>query len=103
MKIVKRKQKEEADLRFGNLLRKQVNDHTQKMTDTADADTLFAKLEDATVSWSCLQMFLLCFDVLEAEYYICGLLADTDKQPNTISCCGDNSNCFISFIDLSIL
>lgn len=50
MKVVNKKKKEEADARFGALLRKQVNDHTQRMNDTADADTLFAKLEDATVN-----------------------------------------------------
>jgi hypothetical protein len=50
MKVVNRRKKEEADKRFGDLLRKQVNDHLKAASDTADADTLFAKLEDATVS-----------------------------------------------------
>jgi hypothetical protein len=50
MKVVNRRKKEEADKRFGDLLRKQVNDHLKAASDTADSDTLFAKLEDATVS-----------------------------------------------------
>lgn len=49
MKVVNRRKKEEADKRFGDLLRKQVNDHLKAASDTADSDTLFAKLEDATV------------------------------------------------------
>uniref|UniRef100_A0A7S3GV59 Trichohyalin-plectin-homology domain-containing protein n=1 Tax=Spumella elongata TaxID=89044 RepID=A0A7S3GV59_9STRA len=47
MKIVNRRKKEEADKRFGDLLRKQVNDHTQRMNDTASDDVNFAALEDA--------------------------------------------------------
>lgn len=49
MKIVNRRKKEEADKRFGDLLRKQVNDHLQAKQNTADSDTVFAALEDATV------------------------------------------------------
>lgn len=60
MKVVNRKKKEEADARFGALLRKQVNDHTQAINDTADADTLFAKLEDATVRTPLMYMLILC-------------------------------------------
>lgn len=50
MKVVNRRRKEEADKRYGDLLRKQVHDRLQAKSDTADADTLFARLEDATVS-----------------------------------------------------
>jgi predicted transcriptional regulator len=49
MKIVNRRKKEEADKRFGDLIRKQVNDRLQAQADTASADTVFAQLEDATV------------------------------------------------------
>ncbi len=50
MKIVNRRKKEEADAHFGNLLRKQVDDHTQRMNDGASDDQMFAALEDARVS-----------------------------------------------------
>lgn len=58
MKKVNRRKKEEADKRFGDLLRKQVNDHNQAANDTADADTLFAQLEDATVSYYCVVCYI---------------------------------------------
>lgn len=60
MKMVNRRKKEEADKRFGDLLRKQVHDHERQASDTASADTRFAELEDATVGVTVMCWIVQC-------------------------------------------
>jgi hypothetical protein len=49
MKIVNKKKKDEADAKFGALIRQQVEAAQKKDSDTANADSAFAQMEDATV------------------------------------------------------